>query len=141
MILWVARWVKRQKMAQYDKNNVCLTLFLRSCTSLCDFNRDTLSNFSIFIVINISFLLRKSWIIFLTSGTLYSILMMSSLFLHSRNRNLKSYYNKTTKRKCVTLSNLKLLLLCFLLFQLLSKIDLCKSRIENLKEKTPWISL
>ena len=83
MILWVVRWVKRQKMAQYDKNNVCLTLFLRSCTSLCDFNRDTLSNFSIFIVINISFLLRKSWIIFLTSGTLYSILMMSSLFLHS----------------------------------------------------------
>ena len=141
MILWVARWVKCQKMAQYDKNNVCLTLFLRSCTSLCDFNRDTLSNFSIFIVINISFLLRKSWIIFLTSGTLYSILMMSSLFLHSRNRNLKSYYNKTTKRKCVTLSNLKLLLLCFLLFQLLSKTDLCKSRIENLKEKTPWISL
>ena len=60
--------------------------------------------------------------------------MMSSLFLHSRNRNLKSYYEKTTKGKCVTLSNLKLLLLCFVLFQLLNKIDFCKSRIENLKE-------
>ena len=38
------------------------------------------------------------------------------------------------KRKCVTLSNFKLLLLRFFLFQLLSKIDICKSRIENLKE-------
>ena len=41
---------------------------------------------------------------------------------------------KTIKRKCVTLSNLKLLLLCFFLFQLLNKIDVRKSRIENLKE-------
>ena len=79
-------------------------------------------------------MLLHSWIIFLTSGTLYSILRMSSLFLHSRNRPLKSYYSKTTKRKCVTLSNLKLLLLCFFLFQLLNKIDTLKSRIENLKE-------
>ena len=37
-------------------------------------------------------------------------------------------------RMCVTLSNLKLLLLCFFLFQLLSRIDIRKSRIENLKE-------
>ena len=69
----------------------------------------------------------------MTPGTLYSTLMFS-LFLHSRNRPVKSYYNKTTKRKCVTLSNLKLLLLCFFLFQLLNKIDIRKSRIENLKE-------
>ena len=59
---------------------------------------------------------------------------MSSLFLHSRNRILKSYYNKAAKRKCVRLSNLKLLLLCFFLFQLLNKIDTHKSRIEILKE-------
>ena len=71
---------------------------------------------------------------FLTSGTLYRIFKMPSLFLHSRNRPLESYNNKTTKRKCVTLSNLKLLFLCFFLFQLLNKTDICKSRIENLKE-------
>ena len=98
------------------------------------FNRDAFFNFSIFTIINRYFLFLHSWIIFLTSGTLYSILTMSSLFLHSRNRPLKSYYNKTTKRKCVTLSNLKLLLLCFFLFQLLNKIDIRKSRIRNLKE-------
>ena len=98
------------------------------------FNRDTFFNFSIFTIIDRYFLLLHSWIIFLTSGTLYSILRMSSLFLHSRNRPVKSCYNKTTKRKCVTLSNLKLLLLCFFLFQLLNKIDICKSRIRNLKE-------
>ena len=98
------------------------------------FNRDTFFNFSIFTIIDRYFLLLHSWIIFLTSGTLYSILRMSSLFLHSRNRPLKSYYNKTTKRKCVTLSNLKLLLLCFFLFQLLNKIDIRKSRIKNLKK-------
>ena len=98
------------------------------------FNRDTFFNFSIFTIIDRYFLLLHSWIIFLTSGTLYSILRMSSLFLHSRNRPLKSYYNKTTKRKCVALSNLKLLLLCFFLFQPLNKIDIHKSRTENLKE-------
>ena len=125
---------KRSKNGPIWQKTVCLTLCLRSCTSLCDFNKDIFFNSSIFTIINISFLLRNSWIIFLTWGTLYSILMMSSLFLHSRNRNLKSYYEKTTKGKCVTLSNLKLLLLCFVLFQLLNKIDFCKSRIENLKE-------
>ena len=57
---------------------------------------------------------------------------MSFLFSHSRNRRpLKSYYKKTTQRKCVTISNLKLLLLRFFLFQLLSKIDRRKSRIET----------
>ena len=59
---------------------------------------------------------------------------MFSLFSDSGNRALKSYYNKTTKRKCVKLSNLKLLFLCFFLFQLSNKIDIRKSRIENLKE-------
>ena len=98
------------------------------------FNRDTFFNLSIFTIIAGYFLLLYGWIIFLTSGTLYSILRMSSLFLHSRNRPFTSYYNKTTKRKCVTLSNLQLLLLCFFLFQLLNKTDIRKSRIENLKE-------
>ena len=70
----------------------------------------------------------------MTSGTLYSIVRMSSLFLHSRNRSVKSYYNKTTKRKCVTLFYLKLLLLCFFLFQFLNKIDIRKSKIKNFKE-------
>ena len=88
------------------------------------FNRDIFFNFSIFTIIDRYFLLLHSWIIFLTSGTPYSILRMSSLFLHSRNRPLKSYYNKTTKRKCIILSNLKLLLLCFFLSQLLNKIDI-----------------
>ena len=80
------------------------------------------------------FLLLNSWIIFLTSGTLCGIVRMSSLFLHSRNRTLKSYYNTTIKRKCVILSNLKLLLLCFFLFQLLNKIDVRKSIMEDVKE-------
>ena len=57
------------------------------------------------------FLSLHSWFIFLTSGTLYSTLRMSSLFSHSRNGPLKSYHNKTTKRKCVTLSCLKFFLL------------------------------
>ena len=70
----------------------------------------------------------------MTSGTLYSILSMASLSLYSRNRPLKSYYNKTIKRKFVILSNSKLLLLCFFLFQLLNKIDIRTFRIENLKE-------
>ena len=70
----------------------------------------------------------------MTSGTLHGILRMSYLFSHSGNRTLKSYYNTTIKRKCVTLSNLELLILRFFLFQLLSKIDTCKSRIEKLKE-------
>ena len=78
--------------------------------------------------------LLHSWIIFLTSGTLCSILSMSSLFLNSRNRPFMSYYNTTIKGKCVTLFNMKLLLLCFFLFQLLSKIDIRQSRIENLKK-------
>ena len=86
------------------------------------FNRDTFFNFSIFTIIDRYFLLLHSWIIFLTSGTLYSILRMSSLFSHSRNRPLKSYYNKATKRKCVILSNFKLLLLCFFLFLLLHRM-------------------
>ena len=98
------------------------------------FDIDTFFNFSIFTIIDIYFLLLHSWIIFLTSGTLYGIFRMSSLFLHSRNRTLKSYYNKATRRKCVTLSNLELFLLCYFLFQLLNKIDIRKSRIENLKE-------
>ena len=79
------------------------------------FNRDTFFNFSIFTIIGRYFLLLHSWIIFLTSGTLYNILKMS-LFLYSRNRPVKLNYNKATKRKCVTLSHLKLLLLCFFLF-------------------------
>ena len=90
------------------------------------FNRDAFFNFSIFTIINRYFLLLHSCIIFLTSGTLYSILRKSSLFSHSRNRPRKSYYNNTTKKKCVTLSNLKLLLLCFFLFQLLKKLIYAK---------------
>ena len=80
------------------------------------------------------FLLLHSRIIFLTSSTLYSNLRIASLFSHYRNRPLKSYYDKTTKRKCVILSNSKLLRLCFFLFQLLNKIDIRKLRMENLKE-------
>ena len=98
------------------------------------FNRDTFFNFSVFTIIDRYFLLIHSWINFLTSGTLYSILRMSSFFSPSRNRPFKLYYNKTTKRKCVTLSNLKLVLLRFFLFQLLNEIVIRKSRIENLKE-------
>ena len=79
-------------------------------------------------------MLLHYWIIFLTSCTLYGILRMSSLFLHFRNRTLKSFYNTTIRRKCVILSNLKLLLLCYFLFQFSRKIDIRKSRIENLKE-------
>ena len=89
------------------------------------FNRDIFFNFSISTIIDRYFLLLHSWMIFLTSGTLYGILRLSSLFLNSRNKPLNSYYNKTTKRKCVTLSNLKLLL-CFFLFQLLNIIDIHK---------------
>ena len=98
------------------------------------FNENRFFNFSIFTIIDRYFLVLHSWIIFLTSGTLYNILRMSSLFLHSKNRPVKSYYNKTTKRKYDTLSNLKLLLLRFFLFQLLNKIDIRKSRVRNLKE-------
>ena len=53
------------------------------------FNRDTFFNFNIFTIIDRYFLLLHSWIIFFTSGTLYSILRLSSLFLHSRNRPIK----------------------------------------------------
>ena len=77
------------------------------------------------------------WIIFSVhchSDTLYRILRMSSLFIHSRNRTLTSYYNTTIKRKCVTIYKLKVLLLCFLLFRFLSKVNTHKSRFENLKE-------
>ena len=98
------------------------------------FNKNTVFNFTIFSIIDRYFLLLHSWIIFLVSGTLNVSSRMSSLFLNSRNRLLKSYYNKTIKRKCVALSTLKLLLLYCFLFQLLNKIDLSKSRIENLKE-------
>ena len=98
------------------------------------FNRDIFFNYSIFISIDGYFWLLLSWIIFLTSGILCGILSMSSLFLHSRNRTFKSYYNTKIKRKCVTLSNMRLLLLCFFLFQLLSKIDIRQSRTENLKK-------
>lgn len=80
------------------------------------------------------FLLRYSWIVFWTSDTLFGILTMSSLFSHSRNRTLKSYYNKATRRKYVALSNLKLFFLCFFLFELLNKTEIRKSRIENVKE-------
>ena len=80
------------------------------------------------------FWLLQSWIIFLTWGTLYRILRMSSLFLHSINRTRKSHYNTTIKKKCDTPSNLKLLLLCSFLFQVLSKIDIRKYRLQNLKE-------
>ena len=58
------------------------------------FERDTFFNFSIFTITDKYFLLLHSWIIFLTSGTLYGTLEMSSLFLHSRNRTLKSYIIK-----------------------------------------------
>ena len=105
------------------------------------FNRDTFFNFSIFTIIDRYFLLLHSWIIFLTSGTLYSILRMSSLFLHSRNRPIKSYYNKTTKRKCVTLSNLKFLLLCFFLFQLLRILTgkkQCQIKLKGLQKVRIW---
>ena len=104
---------------------LCFVIFL---------NSDIFFNFCIFTIIDRYFLLLRSWIMFFTSGTLYSILRLSSLFLQSRNRPIKLYHNKTTNRKCVTLSNLKLLLLCFFLFQLLNKSDICKSRIRNLKE-------
>ena len=97
------------------------------------FNGDTFFNFSIFTIIDRYFLLLHSRII-LTSCTLYSILSMASLSLYSRNRPLKSYYNKTIKRKFAILSNSKLLLLRFFLFQLLNKIDIRTFRIENLKE-------
>ena len=76
------------------------------------FNKYAFFNFSFFTIIN-------GWIILLTSGNSCSILRMSSLFLYFINGPLKSYYNKTSKGKYVTLSSLKLLLLCFFLFQLL----------------------
>ena len=98
------------------------------------FNKNTVFNFTVFSIIDRYFLLLHSWLIVLVSGTLNVIQRMSSLFLNSRNRPLKSYYNKTIKRKCVTISTPKLLLLYYFLFQLLNKIDLSKSRIENLKE-------
>ena len=94
------------------------------------FNKSTFFNFSFFTIIDRYFLLLHSWIILLTLGNSYSILRMSSLFLYFINGPLKSYYNKTSKGKHVTLSSLKLLLLCFFLFQLLYEIDIRKSRIR-----------
>ena len=79
-------------------------------------------------------MLLHNWIIFLTSGTLYGIFRMSSVFINCRNRTVKSYYNTTIKRKCVTLSNFRFLFSAFFLFQLLNKINIHKSRFENLKE-------
>ena len=130
--VWVTVYHFRMGGGQFYRWFIIRVDYLFYYTKL--FNRNTFFNFSVFTIIDRSFLLLHSWIIFLTSGTMYSILRMSSLFLHSRDRPLKSYYNKTTKRKCVTLSNLKLLLLCFFLFQLLNKIDIRKSRIKNLKQ-------
>ena len=98
------------------------------------FTRDAFFRFSIFTIANKYFLLLHSWTIFLTSSTLYSILRVSSLFLDFRNRPLKLYCKKQSRGKCVTLSNLKLLLLCFFLYQLLNKTDTRKSKIKNLKE-------
>ena len=98
------------------------------------FTRYAFFRFSIFTIANKYFLLLHSWTIFLTSSTLYSILRVSSLFLDSRNRPLKLYCKKQSRGKCVTLSNLKLLLLCFFLYQLLNKADTRKSKIKNLKE-------
>ena len=69
----------------------------------------------------------------MTSGTLYDILRMSYLFLHSRNRTLKSYYNTAIKRKCVTLSNLISLVLLSL-SALGQNCDIRKNGIENLEE-------
>ena len=90
----------------------------------------TFINFSIFTIIGRYFLLRYSWLIFLTSGTLYGILRMSSLFLHSKNRPLKSYYNKTTKRKCVTLCNIETSSLVFLCL-LAHKKKLIYGKVES----------
>ena len=130
--VWVTVYHFRMGGGQFYRWFIIRVDYLFYYTKL--FNRNTFFNFSVFTIIDRSFLLLHSWIIFLTSGTMYSILRMSSLFLHSRDRPLKLYYNKTTKRKCVTLSNLKLPLLCFFLFQLLNKTDICKSRIKNLKQ-------
>ena len=97
------------------------------------FNRDTFFNFSIFTTIDRYFLLLHSWIISLTSGTLYSIFRMSSLFSHSKHRPLKSYYKKQPIKHllhCLILNFFSL----FLSLQLLNKIDIRKSRIENLKQ-------
>ena len=94
------------------------------------FNKYAFFNFSFFIIFDRYFLLLRSWIILLTSGNPYSILRMSSLFLYFISGPPKSYYNKTSKRKYVALSSLKLLPLCFFLFQLLYKIDIRKSRIR-----------
>ena len=96
------------------------------------FNRDTYFTFSILTIIDRCFILLQSWIILVTSCTLYGIFRMSSLFLHSRKRTFKSYYNTIIKRKCPKMSNLKLLLLYFLLFQLLNKNNIHKSGFENL---------
>lgn len=80
---------------------------------------DIYFNFSIFTVINQYFISLHSWMIFLTSGTLFDILRMLSLFLDSR-KFFRSYYNQ---EKNLTISNLKLLF-CVILFQLLSKIGI-----------------
>ena len=63
-------------------------------------------NFSIITIIERYVLLLHSWIILLTSVTLYTILRKSSFFLHSRNRTRKSYYNKATDRKWYLIWNL-----------------------------------
>lgn len=80
---------------------------------------DIYFSFSIFTVINQYFISLHSWMIFLTSGTLFDILRMLSLFLDSR-KIFRSYYNQ---EKNLTISNLKLLF-CVILFQLLSKIGI-----------------
>ena len=84
---------------QFYRSFIIRLDYLFYCTEF--FNRDTFFNISIFTIIDRYFLLLHSYVIFLTSGTLNSILRMSSLFSHSRNRPLKSCYNKTTKRKSV----------------------------------------
>ena len=70
--------------------------------------------------------------IFLTSDTLYGILRKFSLFLHPRNSTLNSYYNTKFKRKCLTIFNLKRLLLSFFLLQFLSNIKIPINELENL---------
>ena len=97
------------------------------------FIRDTFFYFSFFIIIDRYSLLLRSWIIFLISGTPYGIFRMFTLFLHSRNRTLTFYYNKTTKRKCVTLSNLETSSLVFLSLSALKQNSSMQKRNCELK--------
>ena len=62
---------------------------------------------------------------------------MSSFFYIPEIKPSSHITTKQIRENCVTLSNLKLLLFWFFLFQnfLLNKIDICKSRIENLNTR------